>query len=253
MIGPARSRGRRRRWIAAAAGALLVISAAAVGFVLKVQSETLPERAPGERPELLLLTSLPIVFPEQFTLEGSKSPALAALETRYRVVPISTADARSLDSRPLLLMAHPQAQPAEVLVELDAWVRSGGHVLLLADPALARPSERPLGDILRPPASFADTGLLGHWGVRLESPDEPGVRSLEVGGREIHTVSPGRLVATGGNCSVLAEGFLARCRIGEGSASIVADADFLDVRRVDGANQAGNLDLLLAELARLER
>ena len=253
MIGPARSRGRRRRWIASAAGALLVISAAAVGFVLKDRSETLPERAPGERPELLLLTSLPIVFPEQFTLEGSKSPALAALETRYQVVPISIADARSLDSRRLLLMAQPQAQPAEVLVELDRWVRSGGNVLLLADPALARPSQRPLGDILRPPPAFADTGLLGHWGLRLESPDAPGVRSIEVEGRKIRTLSPGRLVATGGNCSIISEGFAARCRVGAGSVSAVADADFLDVRDAGGANQAGNLDFLLAELARLER
>lgn len=245
--------GRRRRWIAAAAGALLVISAAAVGFVLKDQSATFPARAPGERPELLLLTSLSIVFPEQFTLEGIKSPALAALQTRYKVVPISIADARSLGSRRLLLMAQPQAQPAEVLVELDQWVRNGGHVLLLADPALARPSERPLGDILRPPLAFADTGLLGHWGLRLQGPDEPGVRSLEVDGREIRTLSPGRLVATGGNCSVVSDGIVARCRVGEGSVTAVADADFLDLPHVEGANQVGNLELLLAELARLER
>ncbi|MGI8705340.1 MAG: hypothetical protein ACR2JJ_06040 [Sphingomicrobium sp.] len=253
MIGSARGRGRRRRWIAAAAGALLVISAAALGFVLKDQSTTFSARAPGERPELLLLTSLPIVFPEQFTLEGSKSPALAALQTRYTVVPVSTADTRSLDGRRLLLMAQPQAQPAEVLVELDRWVRNGGHVLLLADPALARPSERPLGDIFRPPTAFADTGLLAHWGLRLDSPDEPGARSLEVDGREIRTLSPGRFVATGGNCSLLSGGFVARCRVGEGSVSAVADADFLDLPDGERANQAGNLDLLLAELARLER
>jgi hypothetical protein len=245
--------GRRRRWIAAAAGALLVVSAAVIGVVLKGHWERFPERDPHERPELLLLTSLPIVFPEHFTLEGSKFPALAALQARYQVVPISIADARSLESRRLLLMAQPQAQPAEVLVELDQWVRSGGHVLLLADPALARPSERPLGDILRPPPAFADTGLLNHWGLRLESPDEPGIRSLEVDGREIRTLSPGRLVSTGGDCSVLGEGLVARCRVGAGSVSVIADADFLDLPDAAAANQAGNLDLLLAELARLER
>ena len=71
-------------------------------------------------------------------------------------------------------MAQPQAQPAEALVELDAWVRRGGRVLLLADPALEWPSERPLGDLLRPPAAFADTGLLGHWGLTLTPPEARG-------------------------------------------------------------------------------
>ena len=241
----------RRRWLAAAAGALLVIAAAAVGFVLKEQSAT-PSRPPGERPELLLLTSLPIVFPEQFTLEGGKSPALAALDERYEVTPISISDAGSLEGHRLLLMAQPRAQPPEILVELDAWVRGGGRVLLLADPMLEWPSERPLGDLLRPPPAFADTGLLAHWGVRLDTPDEPGPRSLSVNGQEIRTESPGRLVATRPNCTVDANGLIARCQVGRGSATVIADADFIGIDQVEGANQSGNLDVLLGELARLE-
>ena len=54
-------------------------------------------------------------------------------------------------------MVQPQAQPAAVLVELDQWVRGGGHVLLLADPALEWPSERPFGDPLRPPLAYPET------------------------------------------------------------------------------------------------
>ena len=80
---------------------------------------------------------------------------------------------RALKARRLLLMAHPRAQPAEVLVELDQWVRGGGQLLLLADPRLDWHSERPLGDRLRPPPAFADTGLLGHWGLRLERAAPP--------------------------------------------------------------------------------
>ena len=245
--------GPRRRWVAAAAGALLMIGAVAAGVVLKERSASFPERAAGERPELLLLTGLPIVFAERFTIEGSGSPALAALQRRYEVVPISLADSSSLGGHSLLLMAQPQAQPAETLVELDSWVRGGGRLLLLADPALEWPSERPLGDLFRPPPAFPDTGLLGHWGLRLDAPDEPGPKALRVNGREIRASSPGRLVATGPNCAVGRHGLVARCRIGRGEATVIADADFIGVEHVEGANRDDNFSLLLGELGRLER
>ena len=145
-------------------------------------------------------------------------------------------------------MAHPLAQPAEDLVDLDRWVRDGGSVLLLADPKLEWPSKRPLGDKLRPPPGFADTGLLGHWGLRLDAPDEAGPRTLELGDRSVFTVSPGAL---SGACAIDKSGFVASCRIGRGRAIVIADADFLNVEQLPGqAND--NLDVLLAELAALE-
>lgn len=237
------------RWLAAAAGALLVVAAVAAGFVLKQTSGGLPAREPGERPTLMLLTSLPIVFPEEFTLDAEASPALEALRSRYDLVPVSTAGRASLQGRRLLLMAQPRAQPAEALIELDSWVRNGGRVLLLADPALEWPSERPLGDLLRPPLAYPDTGLLGHWGLRLDAPDRRGPDRREVDGWRVETISPGILVATGGSCRVAGEGLIARCRIGRGAATVIADADFLDAADSGGAN----LDVLLRELARLER
>ena len=154
---------------------------------------------------MLLLTSLPLVLPDKFTLEGGGSPALKALETRYRVVPISVTDQAELARGRLLLMAHPLAQPAEDLVALDAWVRGGGHVLLLADPMLEWPSARPLGDPLRPPPMFMDTGLLAHWGLRLDAPDERGPQEGMLGGHKVMTASPGRLA---GRCAIGGEGSL---------------------------------------------
>ena len=76
----------------ARAGALLllVIAAAALAFTLRRPVESAPPRS--ERPPLLLLTSLPLVFGEDFSLKSGGSRALNALETRYRVVPISVAD-----------------------------------------------------------------------------------------------------------------------------------------------------------------
>lgn len=226
-----------------------LIGALATAFAMGGRSPEPPPRPAGDRPKLLLLTSLPLKFGEEFSLESGGSPALKALETRYRVVPISVAGPEELGKGRLLLMAHPLAQPAEDLVALDQWVRSGGHVLLLADPMLEWPSDRPLGDRLRPPPMFMDTGLLAHWGLRLDAPDERGLRPRRLGGYDVLTASPGALF---GQCEIVSDRLVAHCTVGKGKATIVADADVLDVESLDGPTRH-NLDAVLAELARLER
>src|ERR671912_2926537 len=227
---------------------LLLAGAAALALVGRGREDGIGPRPEAQRPPLMLLTSLPLIFSEGFTLHEDGSKALAAIEARYRVVPIATTDAVSLKQARLLLLAHPLAQPAETLVDLDRWVRAGGRVLLLADPRLEWPSERPLGDKLRPPPAFADTGLLAHWGLRLDAPDERGPRQLRLGEHEILTASPGAL---SGKCAIGGHRLVARCRIGKGEATIVADADFLNVGDLDGPTEH-NLDALLAELDRLD-
>ena len=229
-----------------AAGSIIVLLAA-VGILFAVLGRGPGWRPNSTKPQLLLLTSLPIVFPEGFTLKGPKSPVLEKLEEQYRVFPISVAGAASLKGHKLLLMVQPQAQPAEVLVQLDQWVRSGGHVLLLADPALEWPSERPFGDPLRPPPAYPDTGLLAHWGLRLYSPAGFGSKAVEADGRRITTAAPGELAATSSDCKVDEGGVEARCRIGQGVAIVVADADFIDSDRFGESN----LDLLMSDLGRL--
>jgi hypothetical protein len=224
---------------------------AAAGLAFVVDRQETPSSSSGAiraKPDLMLLTTLPLVFGEQFGLEGGGSPALKALESRYTVTPVAVADATSLARGRLLLMAHPLAQPAEALVDLDRGVRDGGRLLLLADPALDWHSERPLGDPLRPPPAFADTGLLGHWGLRLDAPDERGPKMRRLGGQEIMTASPGEL---SGGCATSHDRLVAHCRIGKGEATVVADADFLNVEQLDGPT-ANNLNAMLAELAALE-
>lgn len=229
---------------------MLALAVAASIASMSCDRPTPPAPRPtGARPTLLLLTSLPIVFGEKFGLGETGSAALTQLEMRYRVQPISIADAASLRGARLLLAAHPNAQPAENLVELDKWVRAGGRVLLLADPMLEWHSERPLGDPSRPSPAFADTGLLAHWGLRLDAPDQRGPVERKIGGHRILLASPGRL---SGRCSIEAGGLIARCRVGKGRATIIADADFLDDRGVEGASTAGNLSWLTSELANLE-
>jgi hypothetical protein len=145
-------------------------------------------------------------------------------------------------------MAHPPAQAPENLVALDEWVRKGGRVLLLADPMLEWPSSRPLGDPLRPAPTFMETGLLAHWGLKLDAPDRRGPKVRRLGGVAVLAVSPGRL---SGKCDVSPDGLVGRCRIGKGEATVVADADLLDTQDL-GPGAAHNLDGLLGELAKLQ-
>lgn len=237
------------RLILGGIAALSILGASAVAIGGLDAPGRIKARPASERPRLMLVTTLPILFPEEFTLEGAGSRALTALESRYAVVPIGTTDGRSLAEGRLLLLAHPLAQTAENLVALDEWVRGGGRVLLLADPRLEWPSKRPLGDRLRPPPAFADTGLLEHWGLRLNAPDEPGRREQMIAGRHVETVSPGSIE---GGCGISNDGLVARCRIGGGRATVIADADLLNVEQL-GILGEDNLDALLAELAELER
>jgi hypothetical protein len=228
---------------------VLIAAGFAIGLALHARARrSLVIRAPHDRPILLLLTSLPLVFGESFYLKASGSPALKALQSRYRVAPIGVSSPEELGRGKLLLMAQPRAQPAEDLVALDSWVRGGGRVLLLADPMLEWPSERPLGDLLRPAPMFVDTGLLAHWGLRLDAPDRRGPQQRRIGARTVMTASPGALE---GSCRVAADAFVADCTIGQGRAIVVADADLLDADQF-GPEERGNLDAVLAELAQLE-
>jgi hypothetical protein len=207
-----------------------------------------PPRAEAQRPTLLLLTSLPLMFGEDFSLKGGGSTALQRLQARYRVRPISVSSASELARGRLLLMAQPLAQTPENLVALDDWVRGGGRVLLLADPMLEWPSKRPLGDLLRPPPMFMDTGLLAHWGLRLDAPEQRGPATRTLGGFGQLTMSPGSLT---GACKISGDRLVAECRVGKGRATVVADADLLDVQALGGGARH-NLDGVMEELAGLE-
>lgn len=232
---------RRRAVLISVLGAILLAS-----LIFLALAER-PAAPPKRRPTLLLLTSLPIIFNEDFSLDGGGSPALSALGRAYRVVPISVTSSSELARGDVLLMAHARAQTAENLVALDSWVRRGGRVLILADPLLEWPSSRPLGDPLRPSPMFMDTGLLSHWGLRLDAADVRGNETRKLGSFDIVTASPGRLE---GSCDIRDDGLDARCAIGKGEAIIIADADFLNAPAL-GKKARHNLDALVEQLARL--
>jgi len=227
--------------------ALIIILVAASLVIAIMIAAGRPSDRTAEKPVLLLLTSLPLVFGEEFGLQDSGSPALIAISARFRVTPISTTGPNELARGGLLLMAQPPAQAPENLVALDEWVRRGGRALLLADPMLEWPSKRPLGDPLRPPPMFTDTGLLAHWGLRLDAPDRRGPALRRLGGKAILTMSPGTLH---GSCAISRDRFVADCRIGKGWVTIVADADLLNVATL-GVGANGNLAGIAESLAAL--
>lgn len=229
--------------IAAAVGALLLLSCS---------EATTPRASGSQKPELFLLTALPLVWSEDFGLDQPGSLALQRLEQDYRVTPIDLPS--DLPEGSLLLAAQPRALPAEELVALDKWVRAGGRVLLIADPMLEWPSELPLGDRRRPPMAFADTGLLLRWGLRLDAPDRRGPRQSIIASTPVLTASPGTLERVGKGCDIAEARLVARCRIGKGSVIVIADADFLNVGKggVDGPTE-GNLPALVSQLASLSR
>ena len=226
---------------------ILLVAAAGLALAMNLRGAATSTAEPFEKAPLALLTSLPIVFGEDFDLKSVGSPVLTALSRDFNVAPIGTTNAKELHN-PLLLMAQPPAQTAENLVALDDWVRNGGRILLLADPLLEWRSSRPLGDPLRPATTFADTGLLAHWGLRLDAPDQRGPVARTIAGYSVMTVSPGSLY---GSCRISADRLVAECHVGKGWAVVVADADLLDVQNLgDGAEN--NLRAVIGELAKLK-
>ena len=202
------------------------------------------------KPSLALLTSLPIAFGEEFGLDQRRNPLLQELEARFTVTPVDGPE--QLPPQGLLLAVQPQAMTAERLVALDQWVRDGGRLVLMADPFLEFESLRPLGDRFRPPLRYPDTGLLKHWGLTLD--DAVGTRSkaddTNLGhGIRLSGAAMGSFTRSGGHCTLSPTRAVARCRIGKGYATIIADADFA-VGEEPGDEGRGAVVALLGELER---
>lgn len=190
------------------------------------------ERRVEQGPELMLMTALPIVWGEGGAFDPQSRPAESyrALQAEFRVRPIDAINDTTLRGGRLLLLAQPRALSPQELVALDAWVRAGGRVLILTDPALSWPTKLPLGDLRRPPPVGLLSPLLGHWGLTVDAPAYRATiyADLDTGSarRRLALAAPGALTSASGACEV-PQPWLARCRIGAGEAIVLADADLL--------------------------
>lgn len=214
-----------------------------------------------------LITGLPILWPEGdlTALVGNDiipSPASDRLSNHYRLTP---ADIYNLPpTAEKLLLVQPAAMSPDAFVILDQWVRTGGHVLIFADPALQWESIYPLGDPRRPPYTSLLSPLLRHWGVELFLPVDAGEGAEQhmVAGHIVRSRTFGLWQGVDGSrtgrgeagdiCRIMDDGILAECRIGRGRATLVADADLFDgiywqgtgLRKVMGRDDYDNMEFV---------
>lgn len=188
-----------------------------------------------------LFTTLPILWNEAPDVAGllkhDEAPhwARAELGARGPVValdvlggPDGTGRLAGLDR---LVIAQPRPLGPAENVALDAWVRGGGHLLLLADPALTADSAFPVGDPRRPQAVALLSPILKRWGLELRFDDSQpfGERVVDAMGVPVPTNLAGRWASEGrANCRLWGDALLVTCAIGKGRVVALADAAVLD-------------------------
>lgn len=237
MTGPA-SRSGRRFYFAFALVVLLAV-AAAIAFAGQGSEESPPG---GEGKPIGLFTSLPILWRETPGLAGlldSDAPAhwaQAVIAGHGRLVAIDTlapgGGPLPLPADAILIVAQPRPLTPQENVALDDWVRSGGRLLLFADPMLTFPSAYALGDNRRPQDVVLLSPILARWGLSLnfDETQPAGEHEVELLGAVAPVNLPGSFALAPGadGCAIEAAGLAARCRIGTGHVLALADAALLE-------------------------
>jgi len=208
--------------------------------------------APARLP-LALMGTIPLYWGESDgigeLLDGGGEPhwARARLERRYELHPLAYLDPQALAPHGRLLLAQPRALSGEENVALDAWVRGGGRLLIFADPMRTGRARCAIGDRRRPQDVTMLTPILRHWGLELEFDEDqdPEPTTEPASGLSLPVALPGRFrpTASEDRCTISETRVLARCRVGEGVAMILADAALLDGESDEGGD---TLDALVA-------
>jgi len=165
---------------------------------------------------------------------GMRSPLWQGLEAGFRPRALDALDETGLQGLTALLLIQPRRLAPMELVALDGWVRGGGRLVVLADPLLHWADARPLGHPARAPLTSLLDPLLTHWGLRLEPAEMTGAGSAPerrrlAGGGMIQLLGASRFVVSeNGGCGLQDDGLIARCRLGHGSAVLIADADWIN-------------------------
>ncbi len=195
-----------------------------------------------------LFTTLPILWAESPDLAAALDPAAdphwarAVLARTGPVVPLDTLagvqGAEPLGRVRRLVLAQPRVLSPQENVALDEWVRGGGQLLLLADPALTAHSDFAIADPRRPQAVALLSPILDRWGLELRFAEEQvlGEERREVMGMAVPVNLPGHFVTEGqDNCRLWAGGLVVTCAVGQGRVVALADAAVLEAGDPDGA------------------
>jgi len=198
------------------------------------------------RPKLGLMTSLPIYWPlgvelDEFASGEAEMPwQREVLESRFELVPLDTLspvadlDPEAAPVDPLadlerLAVIQPRALTPSDNVALDKWVTGGGQLLLVLDPVLAGHYPLPLGDPRNPVEAALVPPVVERWGLDLQFDEEQlAMREVTIAETKIPLVLTGSLrKITGGpgDCRIMGDGVLAKCSLGEGLVTLLADAE----------------------------
>ena len=252
-------------------GAALTAALAGLAACNPAPSEPQDEHAlTDERPPLGLMTSLPLYWPLGAGLEdiaaGTAPPPWqrTAIEARYALVPLDTlSPVRALspdqpDSDPLaqldrLAVIQPRGLSPADNVALDAWVRKGGRLLLVLDPALTGEYDLPLGDPQRPVDAALIPAVVARWGmaVSFDEDQETAVVSTALGKAALPLALAGQIAMTdpaAADCTLFALNAAAVCQVGKGQVTLITDAAAFEHRELAGDRGVRLIALLAATL-----
>lgn len=195
----------------------------------------------NQRSAVWLMTSLPIVWGENASIESTLSgatmpaPIYAHWQKHYAIEAVDSLEQLQKSDIDIVILAQPRAMDPADIAALDQWIRDGGRALILTDPLLVWPSDLPFGDKMRPLSTGLLSPLLDYWGLALQAPTEQqeGVVEMTFADFTIETVGIGTFAQRAESsppdtrCRLGVEDLIAHCMIGQGKATLVADADFL--------------------------
>lgn len=246
--------------------ALLALLLTACGAGEAPSRETPDKGAAPDRPALGLMTSLPLYWPLGAELAdlagGTVAPPWqrAALEQDHRLVlldtlsPIPALTDGGTETDPLsgltrLAIIQPRGLAPADNVALDAWVQAGGHLLLVLDPLLTGDYDLPLGDARRPSDVALIPPVVARWGLAItfDETQDPTPRMVSLGEGLIPLALAGDIAldpATARRCTRVAGGAAARCDVGKGRVTVLADAAVFEQAAAEGAASSGIAALL---------
>jgi len=199
------------------------------------------------RPKLGLMTSLPLYWPlgTDFTSlargDSSVPWQREVLERDHSLLlldtlsPIAGLTDNAPDTDPLagldrIAVIQPRGLSPADNVALDEWVRDGGQLLLVLDPALTGHYAMPLGDPRRPSDTAVIPPVVERWGLKVLFDEAQAMRRTVVLDGTTLPVSLGGTIrrleggSHAGECVTSAQELVARCDLGAGRVTLLADA-----------------------------
>ncbi|MGB3472895.1 MAG: hypothetical protein WBA51_18920 [Erythrobacter sp.] len=216
---------------------------------------SLPDLPRGDEP-LALMTSLPLYWPleaDMMAIAFGTAPqpwSRPLIEQRFALAPLDTLSpiaplgGKGEGTDPLagvkrLAIIQPRGLSPADNVALDDWVRAGGEALLVLDPALTGHYDVALTDPRHPTIGALIPPVVARWGLEVTfDPDQnEELGFVDLGGADLPVHIGGALQQAAGapnDCTISKAAVLARCTVGKGSVTVMADAAIFEHRELAG-------------------